>query len=81
MASKLAALLKQVMSEQKDHKVRVLTDAVGRFNTVVMETEVDDMSGFMRRMQEYTNREDIRTKMKGYTDLYQTGKREIYQVV
>jgi hypothetical protein len=81
MASKLAGLMKQVMSEQRDLRVRILTDFVGSFNTVVMETEVPDLAEFDKRMKEYMEREDIRSRMKGYTDMYQTGAREIYRVV
>ncbi|HUK62221.1 MAG TPA: hypothetical protein VLV15_02770 [Dongiaceae bacterium] len=81
MASKLATMIKQVMSEQRDLRVRILTDFVGPFNTVVMETEVPDLADFDRRMKEYMERDDIRTRMKGYTDMYQTGGREIYRVV
>jgi len=81
MASQLAILIKQVMSGQSDLKVRVLTDAVGPFNTVVMETEVADLAEFERRMREYMEKEDIRKQMKGYTDLYLTGRREIYRVM
>lgn len=81
MASKLATMIKQVMSEQRDLRVRILTDFVGPFNTVVMETEVPDLADFDRRMKEYLEKEDVRSRMKGYTDMYQTGAREIYRVV
>ena len=69
------------MSEQRDLRVRILTDFFGPFNTVVMETEVPDLADFDRRMKEYMEKEDVRARMKGYTDMYQTGAREIYRVV
>ena len=83
MASKLAALLKEVTSKQKDSKVRVLTDCVGPYNTVVMEFEVPSLGEFEKRMQEYSEGKDkdMREKMKGYTDMYLTGGREIYRVM
>ena len=81
MASKLAALFKEVMSQQKDAKVRVLTDYVGPYNSVIMEFEVADLGAFEKRMKEYSEGKDMRDKMKGYTDMYLTGDREIYRVM
>jgi len=79
-ASTLARLCKQIMAES-GFKVRVLTDFIGPFNTVVMEHEVGDLAEFERTMAEYASRQDVRDKMKGYTDMYQTGRREVYRVV
>ena len=81
MASKLAAMLKDVMSQQKDAKVRILTDYVGPYNSVIMEFEVPDLAAFEKRMKEYSEGKDIREKMKGYTDMYLSGGREIYRVM
>jgi len=81
MASKLAAMFKDVMSQQKDAKVRILTDYVGPYNSVIMEFEVPDLAAFEKRMKEYSEGKDIREKMKGYTDMYLSGGREIYRVM
>jgi hypothetical protein len=81
MASKLATLMKQVVAAESGMKARVMTDHVGSFNTVVVETETDDLNEFDKRMKEYMSRADLRERMKGYTDLYLTGGREIYKVV
>ena len=51
-ASSLARMFKQAMGEFKDFKTRVLTDYVGPFNTVVLETEVNDLGAFDRIMGE-----------------------------
>jgi len=80
-ASKLARLFSDVMSEQRQFKTRVLTDLVGPFNTVVMETEVEDLEEHNRRMKEYGDKPGFRDRMNGYTDMYISGSREIYQVV
>ena len=80
-ASQLAKLFKQVMSEMPRMKPRVLTDFIGQFNTVVLETECEDLNEFEKTMQEYMSRQDLRDKMKGYTDLYQEGRREVFKVV
>ena len=81
MASKLARLFSEVMSGQDQSKTRVLTDFVGPFNTVVMETEVENLEEHGRRMKEHMEDPGIRSRMNGYTDLYVSGSREIYQVV
>lgn len=59
----------------------MLTDLVGPFNTVVMETEIESLAAFEKRMEEYRNDERLRGKMAGYADLYTEGRREIFQVV
>ena len=81
-ASKLAKLMKEVMAEWGVAKVRVMTDMTGVFNKVVVETEMDNLTDFDKRMKEYSNRPKDKTseKMAGYTDMYHSGKREIYQV-
>jgi len=54
---------------------------VGDFNTVVMEHEVDSAAEFEDRMRDYGANETFREKMKGYTDLWLTGRRELLKVV
>jgi hypothetical protein len=81
MASKLAALMKDVIGSELGMKARVMTDHVGTFNTVVLETEAEDLGAFEKRMQEYMSKPDIRERMKGYTEMYLTGTREIYKTV
>ena len=83
MASKLATTLRDAMAHAP-FKSRVLTDAVGDMNTVIMEHEVDSLSDFEKRMKEYTEGamgKEFGEKMKGYTDLYVTGRRDIYKVM
>ena len=78
-ASKLAAQLKDA-SAFMGVKSRVLTDLTGDFNRVVLEIEAQDFAEFEGRMREYRTDEAFREKMKGYTDLWMTGHREIFQV-
>jgi hypothetical protein len=80
MASKLARILFDAVVGGPE-RVRVLTDVVGPFNTVVMETEIDDLATFERRMAEYRNDPEIGSKMAGYTEMCREGRREIYQIV
>jgi hypothetical protein len=39
------------------------------------------MAALSSRVKESDERADLREKMKGYTDMYVTGKREIFQTV
>ena len=49
--------------------------------SVVLEYEAANVGEFEANMKEYANNEVFRGKMKGYTDLWSTGSREIMQIV
>ena len=80
-ASKLAAQLKDAATVAKMGKARILTDLTGDFNRVILEYEADNVSGFEAMMKDYATNTAFREKMKGYTDLWATGSREILQIV
>lgn len=80
-ASKLAAMIKAANVAYPAMKVRILTDYVANLNTVVMEVEVADMAEFDGHMYQYRTNAALRESLKGYTDLYLTGRREVFQVV
>ncbi len=80
-ASKLAAQLKEAAATADIPNHRILTDVTGEFNRVILEYEAQDIAEFQTRMQEYTKGGAFKEKMKGYTDLWVTGKREILQIV
>jgi hypothetical protein len=66
-------------------RIRVMTDMCAeRYWTVVAEMEVDDMQTFERMMTSIqTSDEDAKQFeeiMKGYHDLVESGRREIYKV-
>jgi multidrug efflux pump subunit AcrA (membrane-fusion protein) len=79
-ASKLAAQLKAAAAEGKLTNARILTDLTGDFNRVIMEFEAASIGEFETRIKEYETNEAFREKMKGYTDLWVTGHREILRV-
>lgn len=79
-ASKLAALWKKVAESGLGGTFRVMTDLTGEFNKVILESEFADLVDFERRMREYGSSNALKDMVKGYTDLYLTGGREIYQV-
>jgi hypothetical protein len=81
-ATKLAAQLKEAAALATGMKgCRVLTDLTGDFNRVVLEYEADNVGEFEARMRDYATNEAFRGKLKGSTDLYVTGSREILQVM
>ncbi len=79
-ASKLAAQLKSAAASANLPRHRVLTDLTGDFNRVVLEYEVDNVGQFEERLKQYMSDANFREKMKGYTDLWITGSREILQL-
>jgi len=79
-ASKLAALWKEIAEAGWAGRFRVLTDITGEFNKVVLESEFADLAEFERRMNEYGASDELCERLRGYTDLYQTGGREIYRL-
>jgi len=79
-ASKLAAQLKDAAASAKIPRHRVLTDLTGDFNRVVLEYEAENVGEFEARMKDYATNQTFRDKMKGYTELYITGSREILQI-
>ena len=81
MASKLAAQIKEAAALQQITAFRVLTDLTGDFNRVILEYDAQNIGEFESRMKEYATNTAFRDKMKGYTDLYVTGSREILQVM
>lgn len=80
-AGRLAAQLKEMASAGNLRNVRVMTDVIGDFNHVVMEHEVESVSQFEELMTRYSSDPQAREKAKGYTELWSTGRRELFRVV
>ena len=81
MASKLAKLMQESMGNMGG-KTTIMTDLVGDYNTVVAEYEMESMVAFEKMMEDYTKNQkpEEKEKMSGYTDMYMTGRREIYRI-
>ncbi len=82
-ASKLAKLMMEAIPPMANGmKMTVMTDLVGEFNQVVIQHEVESLADFDKMMQEYATSmpEEVKKKMAGYTEMYQTGRREIYRI-
>ena len=79
-ASKLAAQLKEAAASAKIPKHRVLTDLTGDFNRVIFEYEAENLGEFEARLRDYHTNSAFREKIKGYTELWTTGSREILEI-
>ena len=80
-AGKLAAQLKEAVASFQMPGARVMTDITGDFNTVIMEYTADSLAEFEKRMQEIMTSPKYREKMAGYTELWNTGSRQILRVI
>jgi hypothetical protein len=61
--------------------MRVMTDvSAERYWTVVSEMEVPDLEEYTKRSRESMNVKEFQDVMKGYHDLIESGRREIYQL-
>ncbi len=85
-ASKLAKLCKKAFGS--DAKVRIMTDLVADFNSVVIETQMQSLAEFEKQMEDYKSGKPdpnmdpkVAEEMSKYTEMYLTGRREVYQIV
>ena len=81
-ASKMAKMFKEMMTGNQE-LVNIMTDQTGQYNRVVMVTKYENLTAYEKFIEAYKNpgEEDKKkfAKMQGYTDMYLTGSREIYQ--
>src|SRR6478672_6419845 len=80
-AGKLAAQVKEAAALMGFPDFRILTDMTGQFNRVVFEHSVENLADLEARLQKYATDPAIKEKMKGYTDLWETGSRELLRVM
>lgn len=84
-ARPLADMLKRTIpsmeTEDGFRNVRVMVDAVAGYWTVVLEAEVESLGAFESHLAGFSARPDVREAMKGYMDLVDGGRREIYRLV
>jgi hypothetical protein len=59
---------------------RIMTDAVGKYWTVIMEYEVADLGKYFSELRGASAAPELQDIMKGYIDLVEGGKREIYVI-
>jgi hypothetical protein len=80
-ASKLAKLFKEVMDGQKD-LVNIMTDVTGQFNRVIVVTRHESFDAYEKSWENMSeaDKKKMQEKMAGYTEMYQSGSREIFKV-
>jgi len=80
MVEKALAMAK--LSEKKGMgKMRILTDvSAERFWTIVMEVEAESLEAFMNMGSSSEDMKEMEAIMKGYHDLVERGRREIYTI-
>jgi hypothetical protein len=80
MVEKFVAMAK-LNEKKKMPKMRVMTDvSAERYWTVVSEMEVESMEALMAMMQNPDNAKEFDAIMKGYHDLVDHGRREVYNI-
>ena len=81
-ASKLAKKFKEAMQGVSD-VTSIMTDVTGQYNRVVMVSQYDNLTAYEKSWEKYKEDNEQNRKMgelmAGYTDMYLTGSREIYQ--
>lgn len=83
-AREALALMKEMMkasSMMSANPPRLLTDAVGRYYTLIMESEFQDLAAFEKAMSEERGGEGMRELNARFVPLVMEGRREIYRVV
>ena len=61
-------------------QVKVLTDIVSTYWTVILESETEDIGGFFTNLRSATMSDELKDIMKGYMDCVEGGKREIFMI-
>jgi len=80
MVQKFQTLAK-IAKAQGLFSMRVLTDACAeRFWTVVMEVEAESIDKFEETTRKAMENKELQEAMKGYHDLIDYGRREIYRI-
>jgi len=81
-AKELVKMFKQAMPlmENQDgmKSYKIMTDIVSGYWTVVIESEVEDIGAFLGGLRSVTASDELKNIMKGYMDLVNSGRREIF---
>lgn len=65
---------------QNISNMKVMTDVVSNYWTVIVETETPDIGAFFTNLRTATMSDEIKDIMKGYMDCVEGGKREIFMI-
>lgn len=80
MVQKFLAL-SRLLQERGFGSMRVMTDVTAeRYWTVVAETEVESLERYTEANRQSMQMKEMQDAMRGYHDLLDHGRREIYQI-
>ncbi len=77
-AGELVEMLKQQPSQ--DLSGRALTDLSGPFDTVVIETVVESIDDYFRRLREMFANQEMNESMRAFGEMIRSGHREFYTI-
>ena len=60
--------------------IKVMTDIVSDYWTVVLQSETNDIGGFITNLRSATMSDELKEIMKGYMDCVAGGHREIFVI-
>lgn len=63
--------------------VNIMTDMIGQYNKVVIVSKFESLTAYEKSWENQQDSEEMKKMqeaMKGYTEMYLMGSREIYQV-
>ncbi len=80
MAGTLAARAKEFGAAAKMKNLRVMTDVTGDFNQVILEHDVESLAELEEFLARAMSDPEVQELRKGYTELWMTGKRELFRV-
>ena len=81
MAGRLAAQAKEFGAVAGMKNLRVMTDVTGDFNQVILEHDVESMGELEEFLARAMSDPAVQEQRKGYTELWVTGKRELFRVM
>ncbi|MBK7497829.1 MAG: hypothetical protein IPI19_01685 [Ignavibacteriales bacterium] len=67
------------MEAQQFNNVKIMTDVVSNYWTVVLEGEVNNLAAFENH-KGFTSQPEVKEIMTGYMDLVNSGYREIFKI-
>jgi hypothetical protein len=84
-AGELSKMMKENMKGMPGFmNAKVMLDSVTDYNKIVVEYEVESLTAFEENMNKEKSKQTSKkpeTKGPKYTDLYLTGKREIFRII
>ena len=78
LVNKFKAAIPHFQETEGGQNFKIMTDISGKYWTVVMSFETNDIGGFITNLRSATGSPELQEIMKGYIDLVEGGKRDIY---